>query len=243
MTEKAKADPSVCIISDIDELHVDTVTLYEQLLNRHIRMMGHPACTSQEVRAAGGTQVAYRKYYPELTDEQWDHFMERVRMSNMVNRNGDLYHPEQIRIANEIFASANFLGYMTARPLTERVIKTTEKDLFERLGLPCAQVMLRPEDVKPEQSGIWKVKQMHAIRTAAGVQHLILVDDSISTAKQVSRYNAEIGENGIIQVLFKGPLTTPALQAGTFVPDQSLGIYAADWDEMPVVFDRIREQW
>ncbi len=242
MIEKAKTDPSVCTISDIDELHVDTVTLHERLLNRHIRLMGYSGCTSDEVRAAGGTQIAYRKFYPQLNDEQWDQFMERVRMSNMVNRNGDLYHPEQVRIANEVFGSGNFLGYMTARPYTEQVVNTTEKDLFDRLGLLCAPVMLRPEGVRPEESGIWKVEQMHAIRTAAGVQNMILIDDSISTAKQVVRYNEELGQIGIRQILYKGPLTVPSLQSGKFVPDESLGIYAADWDEMPEVFDRIREQ-
>lgn len=242
MIEKAKIDPRICTVSDIDELHVDTVTLHEQLLNRHIRLMGHPACTSEEIRASGGTQIAYRRFYPHLNDEQWDQFMERVRMSNMVNKNGDLYHPEQVRIANEVFASGNFLGYMTARPYSERVADTTEKDLFERLGLCSAPVMLRPVGIRPEQSGIWKVEQMHAIRTAAGVQRMVLIDDSISTAKQVERYNVELGQVCISQILYKGPLTVPVLESGKYIPDEAHGIYTADWDEMVQVFDRIREQ-
>ncbi len=226
------------IVSDIDETVVDTVGRHVGFVTRAAQLAGFKGTlpTLDEIKAAGGT-AEYARIFG-MTAGEWEEIMIRVRERRFVNEKADLYHQDTVQT---LLNGGELLGFLTAKPGTDRTLAATQRDLIHRLGFPDRPVILRPNSVPLSQTSEWKIETLAAIKgtTPKGI---VLVDDSLSTAKAIIEHNRKAGAVDIMQIVYKGPLTAPALESGTFVPDESLGIYAADWDEMPEVFDRIREQ-
>jgi len=226
------------IISDIDETVVDTVGRHVGFITKAAQLAGFKGAlpSVEEIKAAGGT-ADYACVFG-MTPEGWEKIMQRVRERRFVNEKADLYHP---KTRETLMNGGELLGFVTAKPGTDRTLAATQRDLTERLGFPERPVILRPNSVPLSQTSEWKIETLSAIKgmTPKGI---VLVDDSLSTARAIAEHNTREGKIDLIQVVYKGPLTAPALESGKFVPDESLGIYAADWDEMGQVFDRIREQ-
>lgn len=231
-------DAGFGIVSDIDETVVDTVSRHVGFVTRGAKLAGFQGTlpTPEEIKAAGGTADYARVF--GMTADDWEEIMKRVRERRFVNEKADLYHPETVQT---LLNGGELLGFVTAKPGTERTLAATQKDLTQRLGFPERPVILRPNSVPLSQTSEWKIETLAAIK-GTSPKGIVLVDDSLSTARAIAEHNRQAGAVDIMQILYKGPLTLPALQSGKFIPDESLGIYAADWDEMPEVFDRIREQ-
>ncbi|QQS43337.1 hypothetical protein IPM65_04215 [Candidatus Roizmanbacteria bacterium] len=232
-----KMDAGFGIVSDIDETVVDTVGRHVMFVSRGAKLAGFQGTlpTLEEIKAAGGT-AEYARVFGMSADE-WEEIMKRVRERQFVNEKANLYHPKTVKT---LLNGGELLGFVTAKPGTERTLAATQRDLTQRLGFPERPVILRPNSVPLSQTE-WKIETLCAIK-GISPKGIVLVDDSLSTARAIAAHNQEAGKLDIMQILYKGPLTVPALESGKFIPDESLGIYAADWDEMPEVFDRIREQ-
>lgn len=226
------------IVSDIDETIVDTVGRHVGFVTRAAQLAGFKGAlpTLEEIKAAGGTADYARVF--GMTPDEWEEVMIRVRERRFVNEKADLYHQDTVQT---LMNGGELLGFLTAKPGTDRTLAATQKDLIHRLGFPEKPVILRPNSVPLSQTSDWKIEMLAAIK-GTSPKGIVLVDDSLSTARVIAGHNQQAGNIGIMQIVYKGPLTAPALESGKFIPDESLGIYAADWEEMPAVFDRIREQ-
>lgn len=230
------------MIWDIDETVVDTIGNHTKLITRGASMLGYkdPLPSREEIISQGGTS-AYAELFG-LTPQEWESRMERIRDSKYVNSGADMYHPEVAQLLPTL-EDTKLLGFVTARPGSEKTLLVTEEDLFNRVGLPKRPVILRPESVSLADTSSWKLAILKQIAQQDDQKRVVLIDDSISTAKTVMEYNSRNGENPIIQVIYKGPLTKPLIDNGDFQINTQMGIYTADWQEMPTIMNQIQQQW
>ena len=230
------------VVSDIDEFLVDTVGNHIKFIHRAAGIFGHKGDlpTYEDIVAKGGT-AHYAEIFG-LKPEEWEEIMMRVRASRFVNRNAPRYHeaPHTILSAGEYH---ELHGFMTAKPGTERTLRTTKQDLEQRLGFTEKPVILRPEIVPISHSSAWKVGLLAKIAAADPAKALVLTDDSISTAKAIASHNNQQGRIQLMQVLYPGPLTKGPLERGEYVPHVEEGIFVADWEQMPEIFDIIDKTW
>jgi hypothetical protein len=231
-------ETSYGIVSDIDETVVDTVGRHVGFVTRGAQLAGFKGAlpTLEEIKAAGGTADYARVF--GMSGDEWEEIMKLVRERRFVNEKAALYHPNTVQT---LLNCGELLGFVTAKPGTDRTLAATQRDLTQRLGFPERPVILRPTSVPLSQTSEWKIDTLAAIK-GTSPKGIVLVDDSLSTARAIAAHNHKAGKTDLMQIVYKGPLTVSSLESGKFVPDESLGIYAADWDEMPGVFDRIREQ-
>lgn len=237
-----ESDKPIGVISDIDEFLVDTVDNHIQFISRAARMLGYKGTlpSYEDIIAEGGT-AHYAEIF-RMDPQDWETIMMRIRATRYVNRNARMYHPNPQDILSEGPHHA-LLGFMSAKPATESTYRTTKEDLFERLGFQEKPVILRPHMVDISQSSAWKVELLSEIVASDPSKMLVLTDDSISTAKAVTLHNQKAGRVEFMQVLYPGPLTKTVLDNGLYIPQQDEGIFVADWQTMPEIFDIINETW
>ena len=230
------------ILCDVDETLVDTIGNHSDRINRGARIMGfsEELPTREELIEKGGTG-AFAELFG-MTSDEWEIMMQRIRDSKYINAGATLYHPEIVSLVEQ-FSNTKMLGFVTARPGTEKTLRVTEEDLFRRIGLPQLPIVLRPSTVAIAETSAWKLGILKQIAVQDTQKRLILVDDSLATANVILEYNSCNESNPIIQVVYKGPLTIPSLESGAFKTDPKMGIYEADWHEMPQVIQQIQQQW
>lgn len=246
------------VLFDKDEMLVDTIRRHVEFINLAGRMNASRygvAFTplSYEAVVAGGGSGIFNKAFG-IPADRWEELHERERATRRVNSGAPTYTDNLQEIVRAIYDRSEVLGYMTATPIgvpdsrgrlydTETYVK---QDLFTRLGLPHEPTILRPADVPASQAGPWKLEMLEQIRAANPQIPVMLVDDSLSTAKLVAQVNSQRspGEVPLVQIVMAdGTLTRPKIDSGSFTAQPELGIYVAGWEELPAVIDQIQTQW
>lgn len=236
--QHADLNSPVLTLVDIDENLVHTIGRLINGINKGARILGFDKQLPphKEIIENGGTHN-YASIFG-MTPEDWEEVMIKIRRSPYVNEKADQYHPE----LEKILENLDVVGYLSARPATLQTFESTSRDLFRFRNLPERPVVLRPESLPITEASIWKsnlILEEFGPYVSQGAK-LILVDDSISTAKAITKINGSYGQPIINQILFKGPLTIPVLESGKYTPKEEDGIYVSDWENMVATFDRIK---
>ena len=236
--QDADLNSPVLTFLDIDETLVHTIGNLINGINRGANILGfnNQLPPHKDIIQNGGTNI-YASIFG-MNAEDWEEVMIKIRRSPYVNEKADQYHPE----LKKILEILDVVGYISARPATLKTFASTLRDLFRFRNLPKRPVVLRPESLPITEASIWKsnlILEEFGPYVSQGAR-LVLVDDSISTAKAITKINESHSQPIINQILFKGPLTMPVLESGKYTPKEEDGIYVSDWENMVATFDRIK---
>lgn len=252
----------VSVLADKDEMIANTVHQHVIYINAMAQRFGRRYGHTFElpdyatVVANGGTGMYARVL--GLTPERWEEIHERERSVRRVITGAPTYTSNlaaQMAIVDE---RSDFLGYLTAtpvgvhRPYQEGQMprfydsqRYAEEDIYGR-GLPQEPVVLRPATIAGKDTAPWKTGFMSEIQSVNPRKPVILIDDSLSTAKRIMLEN-EQRESGTVPlfqiVMTQGTLTEAKIKSGEFKAQHDLGIYLADWEELPDVISEIENQW
>lgn len=228
------------VVLDCDETLYNTVARHYRFIQLASRFGILPQLenfpTYDDVVHGGGTGFFADAFV--MSADDWEARMVDIRARRAINRNSPLLHPDVAQIVGGI---EPLLGYVTAKPGTPRVHRIATQDLSTR-KFPDLPMVLRPEGVPLSKTAQWKIETMEHIIGKSG-KRMVIIDDSISTARVVEEYNQTHGKVRIAQVLYPGPLTSGKLDSGEYVPSHEHGIVVADWNTIPQVIATINELW
>lgn len=252
----------VSVLADKDEMLADTVFQHVRYINAMARRIGKRYGMTFElpdyetVVEKGGTGI-YAEIFG-LTPERWEELHERERSVRSVITGAPAYTPHLAAQMQLVAERSDLLGYLTAtpvgvhRPFQEGQIprfydsqRFAEEDIYGR-GLPQEPVILRPATVPGSSTASWKTSIMREIQAANPGKPVILIDDSLSTAKRIMQENEQRanGELPLVQIVMtQGTLTEAKVKSGQFVAHHDLGVYLADWSELPDVITEVENQW
>lgn len=237
--DNSTGEPEALTFFDIDETLVDTIGKFISGINRGARILGFNGelPPQQDILENGGTHY-YASIF-RMQPEDWEEVMIRIRRSPYVNEKARSYHHNISNFLNDF----GVVGYISARPATEKTFDSTYRDLFKSRNFPERPVVLRPETFPITEASTWKSNLiLDEFGQYTFGAKIILVDDSISTARAVTEINRSCGQPKINQILYKGPITVPVLESGKYQPKEEDGIYVSDWDTMQTTFDRIKNE-
>jgi len=252
MWEAQVADSNeIFTVLDLDENIFDTAAFWVEYTNTFLAASTNSfdfentfPPTLEQVIQEGGPSKYYAKHFAHVfPGNTYDtEFMEELRFREPGNRKGPVMHQDMPGKYQNLEQQTTILGGLTARPDSEVVVQSTRQQ-FQENGLPEIPTIFRPADIQLSQSSQVKLDILGPLSEKTnGV--ILLVDDSISTAKKIQEYNRNRGRKPkLIQVVnIQGTLTAPAIARGEYAEDPDNGIFFMNgWDDQEAVLTRINK--
>lgn len=251
------------LIFDIDENLVNTVAFWIEETNQFLQDKYHippeQIPTLDEVLLEGGPSKYYPLHFPNIWNtnasyydpSSYEYLAEQWRHETAGNLVPPLLDGLDVTTLLAVVTShAHILGGLTARPATKPVIEATHQQ-FQQYGFETDRnfpIIFRPKIVELSQAGQEKLKVLKELLTVVSSQsRIILLDDSISTARIISEYNQSAEPSKKIAYILNtmGPLTAPSKDILTNNTELSVtqGIFMIkDWSEMDDILTTI-EIW
>lgn len=228
-------------ILDLDENLFDTVTYWIKLTNRVLGLKFGVAQSSlpdrAEVLQAGGPSNYYHKKFPQIfpSFEAYEEFADECRHRYWANQAGPSMVDQMDSVFDSLKSTGNLLGGLTARPANKATVLGTKiqlKQVLQNHAVP--EILFKPVDIPLARASQQKLKIMERLSYISSSSTLVLIDDSISTAKLLSEHNQQNPERPIVQILNgAGPLTTPKLLEDPQLIDTMSGIFLMrDWSQL-----------
>lgn len=250
----AASQREIVIIQDIDEVLYETTRAHYDVMTQAAIARGadpRQLPTYEEMCLKGGSDY-FKGFFGDVDDEEWQRLAEVARCYGPSNGQAPLMEEgvrEKMRIV--LAQEGVTLGcYLTATPGRLDVRSVRQNAMFASGNFSEAPMIMRPIETPIQETGTWKMQYLLEFATAAlpGDNIIILIDDSLSTAKLVQEKNIQRINEGlppIIQIVYPGPITKPKLDKLASVLSEDNGIYIAHngWDQIPEIIERIKNKF
>jgi len=258
--------PGFHVLLDLDENLFDTFSYWVRLINRYLRLRFQlpfeqlPLAT--EVARYGGPSTYYPQFFPDIFSDDihheraFEHLAEEMRFRYNANRAGPPMIPAELsQFLEELAAFGQVLGGLTARPDVPAVRRATEKQtnnlfpvLYRSPEIPVQQASQEKLRILEFLTDFPQDSSEEILKETERLGCLVLVDDSLSTARTLGKANAQRLNQGEkrthlpIQILNSmGPLTSPQLEQGNFSLEGLEGIFLMNsWRQLPELFQQIQ---
>lgn len=233
-------------ILDLDENLFNSAAHWVTFSNTFLRLFAaidlERLPTEEVVMAVGGPSTYYPLFFPDVfpTTEAYEVLADEMRHRYAPNRLGKAMHPNLSELISQLNGVGEVLGGLTARPETQVVRDATKAQLH-----PVEmEVVYKPVNRPLAEASREKIERLETLSHASsGV--VVLIDDSLSTAKVISEWNKSrnsVQSQPIVQILNGlGPLTAPKLEQGLVDLDQLEGVFLlSDWSDLDQVITDIQ---
>lgn len=249
--ESVARNPGLYFILDLDENLFNTAGHWVDFSNTFLRIYAGIKTdlpTKDEIYRDGGPSSYYPNHFSQVfpTSESYEKLADEMRHRAIPNRAGAPMYKDMPWIYKTLSKQGKLLGGLTARPATIIVKKATEQQIVAS-GLPLFDVIYKLLDVPLAQASQAKLRILEEITDDPDTQGiLVIIDDSLSTAKIISERNHRRGgKRPIIQILnASGPLTKPKIESdpeGKFTFTMNDGIFIMeDWNLLPETINHVK---
>lgn len=226
---------------DMDDTLTETLVRWVNFIVRAV--YGSENFSEQYARIMNSTNpfaVLRNELGPEFTRLE-----QKLRFSRWGNSYGKPVDPElPEHLAQILERQGEVLGVLTARPDDPKVMQHTAEWLQKQQLLHELPLYHAPTAFNYAQMQKWKVDVLGRLRRAVDDQVIILIDDSMSTAASVEKWNEKHSDYmPLMQILLSTSLTDKQISE-TYDPlkkGESSGVFVANnWAHIPEVAEEAK---